>query len=103
MFLEQHARPVLGAPAGAGCARPGRLTIGRPASPPAEGGEMDQERPLLAEAWLGGTVLVEYVGKGFGNVLGTVPVFKVDRGFYRLVRIVLLHVRRLLPLPCSLV
>ena len=25
---------------------------------------MDQERPLLAEAWLGGMVLVEYVGKG---------------------------------------
>lgn len=23
---------------------------------------MDQERPLLVEAWLGGTVLVEYVG-----------------------------------------
>ena len=64
---------------------------------------MDQERPLLAKAWLGGTVLVEYVGKGFGNVLGTVPVFKVDRGFYRLVRIVLLHVHRLLPHPCSLV
>ena len=53
MFSEQHARPVLGAPAGAGCARPGRLAIGRQASPPAEGGEMDQERPLLAEAWLG--------------------------------------------------
>ena len=103
MFSEQHARPVLGAPAGAGCARPGRLTIGRQASPPAEGGEMDQERPLLAEAWLGGTVLVVYVGKGHGDVLCTVPVFKVDRGFYRLPRIVLLHVRRLLSLPCSLV
>ena len=45
---------------------------------------MDQERPLLAEAWLGGMVLVEYVGKGYGDVLCTVPVFKVDRGFYRL-------------------
>ena len=64
---------------------------------------MDQERPLLAEAWLGGMVLVEYVGKGDGDVLCTVPVFEVDRGFYRLPRIVLLHVRRLLPLPCSLV
>ena len=64
---------------------------------------MDQERPLLAEAWLGGTVLVEYVGKGHGDVLDTVPVFKVDRGFYRVLRIVLLHVHRLLPLPCSLV
>jgi hypothetical protein len=66
---------------------------------------MDQERPLLAEAWLGGMVLVEYVGKGYGDVLDTVPVFKVDRGFYRLPRIgiVLLHVRRLLPFLCSLV
>jgi hypothetical protein len=27
-----------------------------------EAGEMDQERPLLVEAWLGGTVLVEYMG-----------------------------------------
>src|SRR3989337_491165 len=27
-----------------------------------EAGEMDQERPLMVEAWLGGTVLVEYVG-----------------------------------------
>ena len=101
--MEQHARPVLGAPVGAGCARPGRLTIGRQASPPAEGGEMDQERPLLAKAWLGGMVLVEYMGKGHGDVLCTVPVFEVDRGFYRLPRIVLLHVDRLLPHPCSLV
>jgi len=64
---------------------------------------MDQERPLLAEAWLRGMVLVEYVGKGHGAVLDTVPVFKVDRGFYRLLRIVMLHVHRLLPLLCSLV
>ena len=64
---------------------------------------MDEERPLLAEAWLGGTVLVEYVGKGHGAVLDTVLVFEVDRDFYRLLRIVLLHVHRLLPLPCSLV
>ena len=64
---------------------------------------MDQERPLLAEAWLVGMVLVEYVGKGYGDVLCTVPVFEVDRGFYRLPRIVLLHVRCLLPLPYALV
>ena len=35
---------------------------------------MDQERPLLAEAWLGGMVLVEYVGKGYGDVLYKVPI-----------------------------
>ena len=64
---------------------------------------MDQERPLLAEVWLGGMVLVEYVGKGYGAVLDTVLMFEVDRCFYRLLRIVLLHVHRLLPLPCSLV